>query len=83
MSKTVKEHCFARISVISQPFWLFLGSFRQVNLCGLRLRVDSGTGEGQAELPVGYPRQSLVICLPVPFIYVLQASLKGVLHRCI
>ena len=51
MSKTVKEHCFARISVISQPFWLFLGSFR---------RVDAGVG--QVELPVGYPRQSLHLC---------------------
>ena len=59
MSKTVKEHCFARISVISQPFWLFLGSFRRVNPCGLRVRVDAGTGEGQVELPVSYPRQSL------------------------
>ena len=60
MSKTVKEHCFARISVISQPFWLFLGLFRRVNPCGLRVRVDAGAGAGQAELPVGYLRQSLV-----------------------
>ena len=60
MSKTVKEHCFASISVISQPFWLFLGSFRRVNPCGLRVRVYAGTGAGQAELPVGYPRQSLI-----------------------
>ena len=52
MSKTVKEHCFAHISVISQ---LLLGSFRRVNPCGLRVRVDAGTGAGQAELPVGYP----------------------------
>ena len=59
MSKTVNEQCFARISVISQSFWLFLGSFRRVNPCGLRVWVDAGTGAGQAELPVGYPRQSL------------------------
>jgi hypothetical protein len=25
----------------------------------LRVRVDAGTGTGQAELPMGYPRQSL------------------------
>ena len=60
MSKTVKEHCFARISVISQPFWLFLGSFRWVNPCRLQVWIDTGAGAGQAELPVGYPRQSLV-----------------------
>ena len=55
MSKTVKEHCFARIAVISQLFWLFLGSFQRVNPCGLRVRVDAGAGAGQAELPMGYP----------------------------
>ena len=60
MSKTVKEHCFARISVISQPFWLFLGSFRRVNPYELRVRVDAGAG--QVELPVGYLRQSLHLC---------------------
>ena len=54
-----------RISVISQPFWLFLGSFRWVNPCGLRVRVDAGAGTGQAELPVGYPRQSLSLASSV------------------
>ena len=63
MSKTVKEHCFAHFSVISQLFWLFLGSFRRVNPCRLRVRVDAGMGAGQAELPVGYPRQSLITIL--------------------
>ena len=72
MSKTVKEHCFARISVISQPFWLFLGSFRRVDPCGLRVRVDAGAGVGQAELPMGYPRQSLIMVKP----------LKGIVQGC-
>ena len=61
MSKTFKGHCFAHISVISDPFRLFLVLFWRVSPpgCGYgcaRVWVRVGV-----ELPMGYPWHALYI----------------------
>jgi hypothetical protein len=45
-----RKYCLAHISVISGPFWLFLGS---------KTHRVTGKGTGWKKKPQGYPRQSL------------------------
>ena len=44
------KYCLAHISVISGPFWLFLGS---------KISRVAGKGTGWKKNPQGYPQQSL------------------------
>jgi hypothetical protein len=63
IAKFVEFHKFGYILSISHSFWLFLGLFWWVNLCGLRVRVPRGRVWVSAVIPKGYPCISLVIIL--------------------
>src|ERR1700728_4360255 len=80
MSKTVFSDCFNHISVISQPFWLFLGSFENWRVGASEpVPVPATT---QPINPCGSvnPRQSLITnatCdLPTVVIKELKAGFK-------